>query len=79
MEETNMLWDLFFAFLLVGMGVFLAFYELRRWIRTKYWPHLLVIPVAIGSELAIALGREYSLVLIVLTLILGEMVARSRK
>jgi hypothetical protein len=74
-----MLWDLFFAFILVAMGVFLAFYEMVRWIRTKYWPHLLVVLVAICSELAIALGREYSLVLIVLTILLGEMVSRARK
>ncbi len=74
-----MLWDLFFAFILVAMGVFLAFYELLRWMRTKYWPHLLVVPVAVAGELAIALGREYSLVLIVLAFLMGEMFERARK
>jgi hypothetical protein len=74
-----MLWDLFFTFILVGMGAFLAFYELRRWLQTKYLPHLLIVPVAICAELAVALGPQYSLILIVLTFLLGEMASRSRK
>ncbi len=74
-----MLWDLFFTFILVAMGVFLAFYELRKWFRTKYLPHLLIVPVAICSELAVALGPQYALILIVLTLLLGEVASRSQK
>jgi hypothetical protein len=49
------MWDIFTAFILLGAGSILAFYQLRRWFATKRWIHLASILVAIGSELAIVL------------------------
>jgi hypothetical protein len=72
------MWDIFTAFILLGAGSILAFYQLRRWFATKRWIHLAAILVAIGSELAILKGFTQALIVLVLALILA-FVAENRK
>jgi hypothetical protein len=73
------MWDIFIAFLLIGMGAFLAIFELTRWFKTKRWMHLLVVGVAVLSELAITFGFLYALVLLVFALVLLQMIMHTDK
>jgi hypothetical protein len=72
------MWDIFTAFILLGAGSILAFYQLRRWFATKRWIHLASILVAIGSELAILKGFTEALIVLVLAVVLA-FVAENRK
>lgn len=67
------MWDLFIAFLLIGMGAVLAIFELRQWMLTKRYQHLLIVFVAMASELAINAGFLYALIFLVLALVLRGM------
>ncbi len=72
------MWDIFTAFILLGAGSILAFYQLRRWFATKRWIHLASILVAIGSELALLKGFTEALIVLVLAVVLA-FVAENRK
>jgi hypothetical protein len=72
------MWDIFLAFVLLGAGSILAFYELRRWIATKRWIHLAAILAAIVSEVAIIKGFTEASVMLVCTVVLA-FVAEGRK
>ncbi len=72
------MWDIFLAFILLGAGSILAFYELRRWIATKRWVHLVAILAAIISEVAIIKGFTEASVMLVFTVVLA-FVAEGRK
>jgi hypothetical protein len=72
------MWDIFTAFILLGAGSILAFYQLRRWFTTKGWIHLAAIVAAIASELAILKGFTEALIVLVLAVILA-FVAENRK
>jgi hypothetical protein len=68
------MWDIFLAFILLGAGSILAFYELRRWIATKRWVHLVAILAAVASEAAIIKGPTEALVMLVFALVLVVLV-----
>jgi hypothetical protein len=72
------MWDIFIAFILVGAGAILAFYELQRWFATKRWIHLVTIAAAVISEIAITKGFTEALIVLVFAVILA-FVAESRK
>jgi hypothetical protein len=72
------MWDIFLAFILLGAGSILAFYELRRWIATKRWVHLVAILAAVISEAAIVKGFMEASVMLVFTVVLA-FVAEGRK
>lgn len=72
------MWDIFLAFILLGAGSILAFYELRRWIATKRWVHLAAILAAVVSEMAIIKGFTEASVMLVFTVVLA-FVAEGRK
>jgi hypothetical protein len=65
------MWDIFLAFILLGAGLILAFYELRRWIATKRWVHLAAILAAILSEVALIKGFLEASVMLVCTMVLA--------
>jgi ribose/xylose/arabinose/galactoside ABC-type transport system permease subunit len=65
------MWDIFIAFLLVGAGAILAFYELRRWFATKRWIYLAVIAAAVIGEIAVTRGFTEALIVLVFALILA--------
>ena len=64
------MWDIFLAFILLGAGSILAFYEVRRWIATKRWFHLAAIVAAILSEVAIVKGFTEASVMLIFTIVL---------
>lgn len=68
------MWDIFLAFLLLGSGLILAFYELRRWIVTKRWVHLAVIIAVVISEAALVKGFLEASVILVCTVVLAFVV-----
>jgi hypothetical protein len=70
-QERFAMWDLFAAFVLIGTGVILAFFQLRRWWITKRRIHLLVILAAILSELSVMIGFREALIMLVFTVVLG--------
>ena len=72
------MWDIFLAFILLGAGLILAFYELRRWIATKRWVHLAAILAAILSEVALIKGFLEASVMLVCTMVLA-FVAEGKK
>jgi hypothetical protein len=72
------MWDIFIAFVLIGAGAILAFYELRRWFATKRWIHLIAIIAAVISEIAITKGFTEALIVLVFAMILA-FVADNRK
>jgi len=72
------MWDIFTAFVLLGAGSILAFYQLRRWFADKRWVHLAAIVAAILSELAILKGFTQAMIVLVLAVILA-FVAENRK
>jgi hypothetical protein len=65
------MWDIFAAFVLIGTGVILAFYSLRKWWSTKRWIYLVVVLAAILSELAVMIGWREALIMLVFTVVLG--------
>ncbi len=72
------MWDIFTAFILLGAGAILAFYQLRRWFATKRWIHLVAILAAVLSELAIIKGFTEALIVLVFAMVLA-FVADNRK
>jgi hypothetical protein len=72
------MWDIFTAFIMLGAGSILAFYELRRWFATKRWVHLAAILAAVASELAIIKGFTEALIVLMLAVVLA-FVAENRK
>ncbi len=72
------MWDIFTAFIMLGAGSILAFYELRRWFATKRWVHLTAILAAVASELAIIKGFLEALIVLMLAVVLA-FVAENRK
>jgi hypothetical protein len=72
------MWDIFIAFIMIGAGAILAFYELQRWFATKRWVHLAAIGMAVVSEIALTKGFTESLIVLVFAVILA-FVAESRK
>jgi hypothetical protein len=72
------MWDIFIAFIMIGAGAILAFYELQRWFATKRWVHLIAILAAVVSEIALTRGFTEALIVLVFAVILA-FVAESRK
>jgi hypothetical protein len=72
------MWDIFIAFILLGAGAILAFYELRRWFATKRWIHLVAILAAVISEIAIIKGFTEALIMLMFAVVIA-FVADSRK
>lgn len=72
------MWDIFIAFILLGAGAILAFYELRRWFATKRWIHLVAIFAAVISEIAIIKGFTEALIMLMFAVVIA-FVADSRK
>jgi hypothetical protein len=72
------MWDIFIAFIMIGAGAILAFYELQRWFATKRWIHLVAILAAVASEIALTKGFTEALIVLVFAVILA-FVAESRK
>jgi hypothetical protein len=72
------MWDIFTAFIMLGAGSILAFYELRRWFADKRWIHLAAILAAVASELAIIKGFTEALIVLMFAVVLA-FVAESRK
>lgn len=72
------MWDIFTAFIMLGAGSILAFYELRRWFTDKRWIHLAAILAAIVSELAIIKGFTEALIVLMFAIVLA-FVAENRK
>jgi hypothetical protein len=72
------MWDIFIAFILIGAGAVLAFYELQRWIADKRWIHLAAIVAAVISEVALVKGFLESLIVLVFAVILA-FIAENRK
>jgi hypothetical protein len=72
------MWDIFIAFILIGAGAILAFYELQRWFATKRWIHLAAIAAAVVSEVALTKGFMEALIVLVFAVILA-FVADNRK
>jgi hypothetical protein len=64
------MWDIFFAFVLLGGGAILAFYELRQWFATKKWIHLVAILAAVISEAAIIKGFLEAVIMLVFALVI---------
>jgi hypothetical protein len=73
------MWDIFAAFVLIGTGVILAFYYLRKWWAAKRWIYLVVILAAILSELAVMIGFREALIMLVFTVVLGMAADGGRK
>ena len=71
------MWDIFIAFIMIGAGAILAFYELQRWFATKRWIHVASIAMAVISEIALVRGFVESLIVLVFAVILA-FVADSR-
>ncbi|MBN1438281.1 MAG: hypothetical protein JW929_02640 [Anaerolineales bacterium] len=65
------MWDIFIAFIMIGAGIILAFYQLRRWIAAKRWIHLVVILTVVVSEFALVRGFTESLIVMVFAVILA--------
>lgn len=72
------MWDIFTAFIMLGAGSILAFYELRRWFADKRWIHLIAILAAVAGELAIIKGFTEALIVLMFAVVLA-FVAESRK
>jgi hypothetical protein len=72
------MWDIFTAFIMLGAGSILAFYQLRRWFETKRWVHLVAILAAVASELAIIKGFTEALIVLMFAVVLA-FVAENRK
>jgi len=65
------MWDIFIAFILLGAGAILAFYELRRWFATKRWIYLIAILAAVISEVAITKGFTESLIMLMFAVVIA--------
>ncbi len=65
------MWDIFIAFIMIGAGAILAFYELQRWFATKRWIHIASIVMAVVSEIALVKGPIESLIVLVFAFILA--------
>ena len=65
------MWDIFIAFIMIGAGAILAFYELQRWFATKRWIHAASIVMAGGREIALTKGFIESLIVLVFAFILA--------
>jgi hypothetical protein len=65
------MWDIFIAFIMIGAGAILAFYELQRWFATKRWIHIASILMAVVSEIALVKGPIESLIVLVFAFILA--------
>jgi hypothetical protein len=65
------MWDIFIAFIMIGAGAILAFYELQRWFATKRWIHIASILMAVFSEIALVKGPIESLIVLVFAFILA--------
>ena len=65
------MWDIFIAFIMIGAGAILAFYELQRWFATKRWIHVASIVMAVISEIALTKGFVESLIVLVFAVILA--------
>jgi hypothetical protein len=65
------MWDIFIAFIMIGAGAILAFYELQRWFATKRWIHFASIVMAVISEIALTKGFIESLIVLVFAFILA--------
>jgi hypothetical protein len=72
------MWDIFTAFIMLGAGSILAFYQLRRWFATKRWVHLVAILAAVASELTIIKGFTEALIVLMFAVVLA-FVAENRK
>ena len=72
------MWDIFTAFIMLGAGSILAFYQLQRWFATKRWIHLVAILAAVASELAIIKGFTEALIVLMFAVVLA-FVADNRK
>ena len=72
------MWDIFIAFIMIGAGAILAFYELQRWVATKRWIHLVAILFAVISEIALTQGFDKALIVLVFAVILA-FIADNRK
>jgi hypothetical protein len=72
------MWDIFIAFIMIGAGAILAFYELQRWFATKRWIHIAAIAMAVISEIALTKGFTEALIVLVFAVILA-FVADNRK
>jgi hypothetical protein len=72
------MWDIFTAFIMLGAGSILAFYQLRRWFATKRWVHLVAILAAVASEVAIIKGFTEALIVLMFAVVLA-FVAENRK
>ncbi len=72
------MWDIFIAFIMIGAGAILAFYELQRWFATKRWIHLIAILASVVSMIALTQGFTEALIVLVFAVILA-FVADSRK
>jgi ribose/xylose/arabinose/galactoside ABC-type transport system permease subunit len=72
------MWDIFIAFIFIGAGAILAFYELQRWLASKRWIHLAAIAAAVVSEVALTRGFLEALIVLVFAIILA-FIAESRK
>jgi hypothetical protein len=72
------MWDIFTAFIMLGAGSILAFYQLRRWFATKRWVHLVAILAAVASELAMIKGFTEALIVLMFAVVLA-FVAENRK
>lgn len=65
------MWDIFTAFIMLGAGSILAFYELRRWFADKRWIHLAAILAAVAGELAIIKGFTEALIVLMFAVVLA--------
>ncbi|MGB7537795.1 MAG: hypothetical protein WBM17_04590 [Anaerolineales bacterium] len=65
------MWDIFIAFIMIGAGAILAFYELQRWFATKRWIHFASILMAVVSEIALTKGFIESLIVLVFAFLLA--------
>jgi hypothetical protein len=72
------MWDIFIAFIMIGAGAILAFYELQRWFATKRWIHFGSIIMAVVSEIALTKGFIESLIVLVFAFLLA-FVAENRR
>jgi hypothetical protein len=72
------MWDIFTAFIMLGAGSILAFYELRRWFATKRWVHLVAILATVISEIAITKGFTEALIILMFAVVIA-FVADSKK
>ena len=73
------MWDIFTAFIMLGAGSILAFYELRQWWATKRWIHLVAILAAVASELAIIKGFTEALIVLMFAVVLAFVAGNQKK